>query len=69
MNVLGIGKELVDRGHDFAMLVSSTDSISLDTIAARGFPGLRVVQFKGLKLSWPLEQSCGQQVSPEMPKK
>ena len=47
MNVLKIGKELTDRDHDFTMLVSSTDSISLDTVGARGFPGLRVVQFKG----------------------
>lgn len=47
MNVLRIGRELVGRGHNFTMLVSSTDAISLDTVGSRGFPGLHVVQFKG----------------------
>lgn len=69
MNVLRIGRELVGRGHNFTMLVSSTDAISLDTVGSRGFPGLHVVQFKVLKLNWPLEQNGGQQVSPEILKK
>lgn len=47
MNVLKIGEQLVSQGHNFTMLVSSTDTISLDTVGARGFPGLNVIRFKG----------------------
>lgn len=47
MNVLKIGEQLVNQGHNFTMLVSSSDTISLDTVGARGFPGLNVIQFEG----------------------
>lgn len=47
LNVLKIGHELADRGHEFSMLLSSQDAIGIDTITKHAFPGLKMVTFSG----------------------
>jgi len=47
LNILRIGQELAVRGHNFSMLLSSTDTISIDAIKKGSFPGLDVVTFGG----------------------
>ena len=47
MLMLRLGQELAERGHTFAILVSDSDAINLDTVKLRSFPGLQVFAFKG----------------------
>ncbi|KAL0043684.1 hypothetical protein WJX82_007403 [Trebouxia sp. C0006] len=47
LNILRIGQELAARGHNFSMLISSTDAISIDALKNRSFPGFQVVTFDG----------------------
>ena len=47
LNILRIGQELAARGHNFSMLLSSTDSIGVDAVNKRSFPGLQLVSFDG----------------------
>lgn len=47
LNILRIGQELAVRGHNFSVLLSSTDAISIDALKKRSFPGLDVVTFEG----------------------
>jgi hypothetical protein len=47
LNILRIGQELAVRGHNFSMLLSSTDAISIDALRKKSFPGLDVVTFEG----------------------
>lgn len=47
LNILRIGQELAARGHNFSMLLSSTDAIGIDALNKRSFPGLQLVSFDG----------------------
>jgi len=47
MNVVRIGRELVERGHNFSMLISESDNIGAETLDARAFPGLKIITFRG----------------------
>ena len=47
MNVLRVGQELVERGHSFALVHSTSDVINEETIMTRSFPGLQVYRFNG----------------------
>ena len=47
MNVVRLGRELVECGHSFTMLISEHDVIGAQTVNARTFPGLNTVSFKG----------------------
>ena len=47
MNVLRIGRELSERGHEFTVLVSRVDTILQDLLRSRSFPALRVIEYDG----------------------
>ena len=47
MNIVRIGQELAERGHNFSMLVSDKDDIGTETLSSKGFPGLQVHTFRG----------------------
>ena len=45
MNILKIGQELISRGLKFSVLVSTSDTVTYETLAA--IPGLKVYTFDG----------------------
>ena len=47
LNVLKIGHELANRGHNFSILLSSTDAIGISTVTTNAFPGLGILTFEG----------------------
>ena len=47
MNIVRIGQELAERGHNFSMLVSDKDDIGTETLSSKGFLGLQVLTFRG----------------------
>lgn len=47
MNIVRIGQELAERGHNFSMLVSDKDDIGTETLSSKGFLGLQVHTFRG----------------------
>ena len=42
-----VGHELVNRGHNFTVLISSSDDISQQTFNSRNTPGMQVLTFQG----------------------
>ena len=47
MNLVRIGHELAERGHNVTMLISQFDTIGAETLDARTFSGLHVIMFDG----------------------
>ena len=47
MNLLRVGQELSERGHDFTFLLSEYDTIGQGIVESRRFPGLKVIKFDG----------------------
>lgn len=45
--MLRIGQELAARGHQFTLLVSSLESLSIQNLGSKSFAGLEVVAFDG----------------------
>ena len=45
--VLRIGQELAARGHNFTLLVSDKEKLSVQELGSKAFPGLNVAQFAG----------------------
>ena len=45
--VLRIGQELAARGHNFTLLVSDKENLTVEKLGSKAFPGLIVVQFAG----------------------
>ncbi len=47
LNMLTLGRELVNRGQEFSLLLSSAETLSREIIKAKSFPGLQVLEFDG----------------------